>query len=50
MNQIVDRQTFVISVNVRTLTGVDYPSQVSLPMNLGFAADALLLRSIIYCW
>ena len=48
MNQIIDRQSFVISVNVRTLTGVDHPSQVSLPMNSRFAADALVLRSIIY--
>lgn len=43
----IDRQTFVISVNLNTLTGV-IPSQVQLPMNLRFAADELVLKSITY--
>ena len=53
MTHITDRQTFVISINCETfivnpLTGVGTPSQIQLPMNLRFAADELILKSIIY--
>ena len=44
---IIERQTFIISVNFNTMTGVVY-SQVQLPINLRFAADELVLKSIIY--
>lgn len=48
MNNIVlDRQTFVISVNLTTLTGA-VPSQVTLPMNLRFAANEMILKTIVY--
>ena len=47
MRDKIDRQTFVISVNLETLTGA-IPSQVQLPMNLRFASDELILKSIIY--
>lgn len=48
---IVDRQTFVISVNLNTLNEslvVPLASQVNLPMNLRFAADELIVKSIAY--
>ena len=53
MTHITDRQTFVISINCETfivnpLTGVGTPSQIQLPMNLRFAADELILKSIVY--
>lgn len=51
MNSILDRQTFVISVNMFNLSGVLDPSilsQVSLPMNLRFAANELRVKSIAY--
>ena len=44
---IIDRQTFVISINCFAFTGA-VPSQVQLPMNLRFAADELVLKSIVY--
>ena len=47
MRDKIDRQTFVISVNLETLTGA-IPSQVQLPMNLRFASDELILKSTIY--
>jgi hypothetical protein len=47
MNHIVDRQTFVISVNFANMTGAVH-SQVILPMNLRFTADELVLKSITY--
>lgn len=43
MSQIIDRQTFVISVNFATI-----PSQLQIPMNLRFSADELVLKSINY--
>ncbi len=47
---IIDRQTFVISVNCFTFVPgpPEVPSQVTLPMNLRFAADELILKSISY--
>lgn len=47
---IIDRQTFVISVNLSTFVPgpPEIPSQVTLPMNLRFAADELILKSINY--
>lgn len=47
MRHIIDRQTFIISTNLTTLTGL-IPSIVTLPMNLRFVADELILKSIIY--
>ena len=47
MSDIIDRQIFVISVNLSTLYGA-IPSQVQLPMNLRFSADTLVLKSVIY--
>src|SRR3954464_588111 len=44
MNNIVDRQTFIFSVN---LNGLD-PSQIVTPVNLRFAADELILKSLTY--
>jgi len=43
----IPRQTFVISVNLNTMTG-DIPSRVQLPMNLRFPANELILKSISY--
>ena len=51
MSNIIDRQTLIISVNLVTFTivgGVETLAQVTLPMNLRFAADELILKSIIY--
>jgi hypothetical protein len=48
MDNILERQTFVISVNLATLNDATHPSQVTLPMNLRFAADELILKSICY--
>lgn len=47
---IIDRQTFLISVNLATfLPGPpEVPAQVQLPMNLRFAADELILKTIVY--
>ena len=49
---IIDRQTFVISINCATFAtsalGVEVKSQVSLPMNLRFAADEMILKNISY--
>ena len=47
MSNIIDRQTFIISVNLFTLTGA-IPSQVILPMTLTFAADEMILKSLVY--
>ena len=47
MNKLIDRQTFVISVNLDTLTGA-IPSQVQLPMNLRFAVEGMILKSIVH--
>lgn len=47
MSNIIDRQTFVISTPLDILTGA-IPSIVELPMNLRFAADELILKSISY--
>lgn len=50
MSDIIDRQTFVISVNLSTFVPAptEVPSIVNLPMNLRFAADELVLKSIVY--
>lgn len=48
-----DSQTIIISINCATfstdaVTLIETPSQVTLPMNLRFAADALIVKSIAY--
>ena len=50
MNNIIDRQTVVISVNLATFVPgpPEVQSQVQLPMNLRFAADELILKAIVY--
>jgi len=50
MREIIDRQTFVISVNFATFVPgpPEVRSQVTLPMNLRFAADELVLKSLAY--
>lgn len=45
---IIDRQTLIFSVNLRTMTGVNNPSQIQLAANLRFVADGLILKSINY--
>lgn len=41
---IIDRQTLLVSVNLLNLV----PSQIQMPVNLRFAADELVLKSIVY--
>ena len=51
MSNVIDRQAFIISVNLSTFTtvgGVETLSQAILPMNLRFAADELILKTIVY--
>jgi hypothetical protein len=51
MSNIIDTQTIVLSVNFNTLTingGVEKQSIIIVPINLRFAADCLLLKSISY--
>ncbi len=54
MSNIADKQTVLISVNLFTFATVAGPpvvetkSQVSLPMNLRFAADELIVKNISY--
>lgn len=43
MNNIIDRQTFIISVNFATAA-----ASINIPMNLRFAADMLVVKSILY--
>ncbi|HRP37419.1 MAG TPA: hypothetical protein PLS50_06450 [Candidatus Dojkabacteria bacterium] len=44
MTNIIDRQTLVFSFNLNTLL----PSIASVPINLRFAADELVLKSLSY--
>ena len=44
MTNIADKQTVVISINLSTLL----PSQAIVPINLRFAADELVLKSLTY--
>ena len=44
MTNVIDRQTVVFSINLATLL----PSVAQIPMNLRFAADELVLKSITY--
>ena len=50
MKEITDRLTFVISVNLFTFltkgAGVETKSQVQLPMNLRFAAEEVIIKTI----
>ena len=51
MSNVIDRQTVVISVNMftfKTVGVVETKSEVSLPMNLRFAADELVVKNISY--
>ena len=52
MKEVIDRQTFVISVNLytfNTILEVETKSQVQLPMNLRFAAEEVIIKNITYC-
>ena len=42
MNHIIDRQTFIFSINMNAFV------QIQTPLNLRFAADELILKSIVY--
>ena len=44
MTNVIDRQTVVFSINLATLL----PSMAQIPMNLRFAADELVLKSLAY--
>lgn len=44
MNQIIDRQTFIFSVNLNVVGN----EVIKTPVNLRFAADELILKSISY--
>ena len=44
MTNVADRQTIVISINLTTLL----PSQSIVPLNLRFAADEIVLQSLMY--
>ena len=46
MSNIINRKTYIISVNL-TLAGA-VPSQVTLPLDLTFAADELVVKSLAY--
>jgi len=50
MSHILERQTFVFSINLVTFVPgpPEVPSVVTLPMNLRFAANELILKSIVY--
>src|SRR5690242_12288208 len=47
MTHIMARQTFVFSVYLDALTGAT-PSQISTQINLRFAADELIVKSMAY--
>ena len=44
MTNIIDRQTLVFSFNLNTLL----PSTANVPINLRFAADEIVLKSLSY--
>ena len=44
MREIIDRQTLIFSVNLNNLN----PSLIRSPINLRFAADELIVKSISY--
>ena len=44
MKEIIDRQTLLFSVNLNGLN----PSQIEAAVNLRFASDALILKSLVY--
>ncbi len=53
MRDIIERQTFVISANlfyfrIDPITGVEDRAEIQSPMNLRFAADEMILKSIVY--
>ena len=45
---IVNRQTFIFSLNCSTLNNAANPSIINANLNLGFAANGLILKSISY--
>jgi hypothetical protein len=47
MREIIERQSFVFSVDFAALVLLD-TSQIESPINLRFAADELIFRSITY--
>src|SRR5690606_32156428 len=51
MSNIIDRQTFVFSISLfdfTTVGGVENRAEVQIPLNLRFAADELVVKSINY--
>jgi hypothetical protein len=46
-DNLEDCQSFIVSINCNTFTGA-VSSIVTLPMNLRFAADAMIVKSIAY--
>lgn len=52
MREVIDRQTFIITANTFNMTSTgganNIPSIVTLPMNLRFAADSLIIKQISY--
>jgi len=48
MNNIIDRQTIVISININELILNTDSSIVTIPLNLRFAANELIVKMISY--
>jgi hypothetical protein len=48
MRDIIDRQTFVICVDLFSLAVANGKAIIQSPMNLRFAADELILKSLMY--
>lgn len=48
MRNIVDRQTFIFSIDLEDLHGALYPSILSTNIALRFAADELVVKSVSY--
>ena len=48
MATVIDRQTLVISVNLNTMTLINTPSEIQVPVNLRFAADELIFKWLSY--
>ena len=47
--KVLENQILVFSVNLSTLYGVNNPpSEVQFPINLRFAADTMVVKSIVY--
>lgn len=48
MNNIIDRQTLIFSVNLDTFNPAGVLAQVEIPISLRFPADELIVKSITY--